>query len=120
MEDGLKVLTKSGFSTDATPPHVTPDRVRNKIGHLQQRLVRALRRKVIAHRDGRPVLFKSEPGFAHSDTSHAKLDKLDMLLAQTSTSIEDAALIAEMLSINNDGRYPALDLAPPERRERTL
>jgi class 3 adenylate cyclase/predicted ATPase len=69
-----------------------------------------------------PIIGQMEraAGFAHSDTSQAKLDKLDMLLAQTSTSIEDAALIAEMVSINNDGRYPALDLAPPERRERTL
>ena len=32
------------------------------------------------------------------------------LLARTSTSIEDAALLAEMLSLANDGRYPALDL----------
>src|SRR5262249_22994852 len=47
-------------------------------------------------------------------------DKLDALLAQTSTSIEDATLLAEMLSLPNDGRYPALDLAPQERRQRTL
>jgi class 3 adenylate cyclase len=59
-------------------------------------------------------------GMAHDDTPGARLDKLDALLAQTSTAIEDAALIAEMLSLPNDGRYPALDLAPPERRQRTL
>ena len=29
-------------------------------------------------------------GFAHDDTPQAKLDKLDALLAQTSTSIQDA------------------------------
>jgi predicted ATPase len=29
-------------------------------------------------------------------------------------------LIAEMLSLPNDGRYPALDLAPQQRRQRTL
>ena len=39
-----------------------------------------------------------------------KLDKLDALLAQTSTSTQDAALFADMLSLPNDGRYPALDL----------
>jgi predicted ATPase len=50
----------------------------------------------------------------------ARLDKLDALLAQTSTSLEDAALIAEMLSLPNDGRYPALDLAPQQCRQRTL
>jgi predicted ATPase/class 3 adenylate cyclase len=59
-------------------------------------------------------------GMAYDDTPGARLDKLDALLAQTSTSIEDTALIAEMLSLANDGRYPALDLAPQERRQRTL
>ena len=50
----------------------------------------------------------------------AKLDKLDAVLAQTSTRIEDAALFAEMLSLPNDGRYPALELTPEQRRQRTL
>ena len=58
-------------------------------------------------------------GFAHDDTAQAKLDKLDAVLAQTSTRIQDAALFAEMLSLPNDGRYPSLDLAPEERRQRT-
>jgi len=54
------------------------------------------------------------------DTTQAKLDKLDALLAQTSTSIENAALFAEMLSLPNDGRYPVLALDPQQRRQRTL
>jgi predicted ATPase/class 3 adenylate cyclase len=58
--------------------------------------------------------------FAHDDTAQARLDKLDAVLGQTSTSIEDAALFADMLSLPNDGRYPALELAPQQRRERTL
>jgi predicted ATPase len=33
---------------------------------------------------------------------------------------QDRRLLAEMLSLPNDGRYPAVDLAPPERRQRTL
>ena len=33
---------------------------------------------------------------------------------------EDAALFAEMLSLPNDGRYPALELTPQQRRQRTL
>ena len=37
-----------------------------------------------------------------------------------STSIEDAALFAEMLSLPNDGRYPSLRLTPEQRRQRTL
>ena len=69
-----------------------------------------------------PIIGQMEraAGFAHDDTAQAKLDKLDALLAQTSTSTEDAALFAEMLSLPNDGRYPALDLTPEQRRQRTL
>ena len=59
-------------------------------------------------------------GFTHEDSPQAKLDKLDAMLAQTSTPIEDAALFAEMLSLANDGRYPALSLLPQQRREKTL
>jgi class 3 adenylate cyclase/predicted ATPase len=59
-------------------------------------------------------------GFALDDTLQAKLDKLNVLLDQTSTSVHDAALIAEMLSLANDGRYPAFDLDPQQRRQRTL
>ena len=33
---------------------------------------------------------------------------------------QDAALFADMLSLPNDGRYPALDLEPQQRRQRTL
>src|SRR4029077_6047944 len=59
-------------------------------------------------------------GLAHDDTPQAKLDKLDFVLAQTSTSSEDVALFAEMLSLPNDGRYPALELTPQQRRQKTL
>src|SRR5262252_4934835 len=59
-------------------------------------------------------------GFLHDDSPQQKLDKLDALLAQTSTSIQDAALIAEMLSLPNDGRYPTLELTPQQRRQKTL
>jgi class 3 adenylate cyclase/predicted ATPase len=57
---------------------------------------------------------------AHGDALQAKLHKLDELLAQTSTSIHDAALFADMLSLPNDGRYPAIELAPEQRRQKTL
>ena len=69
-----------------------------------------------------PIIGQMEraAGFAHDDTAQAKLDKLDALLAQTSTSKQDAALFAEMLSLPNDGRYPALDLEPQQRRQKTL
>jgi predicted ATPase len=57
---------------------------------------------------------------ARDDAPQAKLDKLDRLLKQTSTSAQDAALVAEMLSLPNDGRYPVLELSPQQRRQRTL
>ncbi len=59
-------------------------------------------------------------GFTHQDDARAKLDKLDAVLAQISTSDTDAALFAELLSLSNDGRYPALALMPQQRRQRTL
>jgi class 3 adenylate cyclase/predicted ATPase len=69
-----------------------------------------------------PIIGQMEraAGLAHDDTPQARLDKLDAMLAQTSTSIQDAALFAEMLLLPNDGRYPALDLIPEQRRQRTL
>ena len=59
-------------------------------------------------------------GFAHDDTADAKLDKLDALLAQSFTPRQDLAMIAEMLSLPNDGRYPTLELAAQQRRQKTL
>ena len=59
-------------------------------------------------------------GFARDDASQARLDKLDALFAPSSPSAEDAALVAEMLSLPNDGRYPVLNLTPPQRRQKTL
>ena len=46
-----------------------------------------------------PIIVQMEraAGLLHDDMRQQKLDKLDALLAQTSTSIQDAALIAEML-----------------------
>jgi predicted ATPase len=59
-------------------------------------------------------------GFTRDDTLQAKLDKLDALLAQTSTSKQDIALLADLLSLANDGRYPTPELAPQQRRQKTL
>lgn len=64
--------------------------------------------------------FERAAGFEHGDTPQAKLDKLDALLAQTSTLRQDAALLAEMLSLPDDRRYPALELDPEQRRQKTL
>ena len=69
-----------------------------------------------------PIIRQMEgaAGLAQDDSPQARLDKLDALLAQTSTSAEDSALFAEMLSLANDGRYPVVELTPQQRRQRTL
>src|SRR3984957_12017581 len=76
------------------------------------------------HTDGAlyPIIGQMEraAGLAYDDKPQAKLDKLDAVLAQTSTLPEDTALLAEMLSLPNDGRYPTLELTPEHRRQATL
>ena len=69
-----------------------------------------------------PVIGQMERAatLSHDDSAQAKLDKLDALLAVTSTDKQDAALFADMLSLKSDGRYPTLDLTPEQRRQRTL
>ena len=69
-----------------------------------------------------PIISQMEraAGFLHDNTPQVKLDKLDALLAQSLTSPHDAALLAEMLSLPNDGRYPVLELTSPEHRHKTL
>jgi predicted ATPase len=69
-----------------------------------------------------PIISQMEraSGFAHDETAQTRLDKLDELLAQSFTPRQDAALLAEMLSLPNDGRYPTLELAPQPRRQKTL
>ena len=69
-----------------------------------------------------PIISQMEraAGFAHDDTAEMKLDKVDALLTQSFTPREDAALLAEMLSLPNDGRYPTNDFTPQQRRQKTL
>jgi predicted ATPase len=87
-------------------------------------------------------------GFVLNDTPQVKVDKLDAMLTQTSTSKQDAALFAEMLSLPNKfsippqvgpqrgqtahhmlmlgralsvtRRYPVLNMDPQQRRQKTL
>ena len=70
-----------------------------------------------------PIIDQMEraASLTRDDKPQAKLDKLDAMLAQSSTRLEDAALFADMLSLPNDGRYPALELdTTGARRKRTL
>jgi class 3 adenylate cyclase len=69
-----------------------------------------------------PIITQMEraAGFVHEDSVQSKLDKLDALLAQSLTAREDAAVLAEMLSLPNDGRYAALEGDAQQRRQKTL
>ena len=69
-----------------------------------------------------PIISQMEraAGFAHQDALQAKLDKLAALLAQSFTPHQDATLIADIMSLPNDGRYPTPDLSPQQRRQKTL
>jgi predicted ATPase len=57
---------------------------------------------------------------SREDSSSAILDKFDSYLAPSKPSAEQAALMADMLSLPNDGRYPAVALTAPQRRQKTL
>jgi class 3 adenylate cyclase/predicted ATPase len=59
-------------------------------------------------------------GLTHDDTLQAKLDKLDAMRARAAIRVEDAVPFAELLSLPNDGRYPALEPDPQQRRQRAL
>jgi class 3 adenylate cyclase len=60
-------------------------------------------------------------GFRPDDTDEAKLGKLEALLAASGADLAEAApLLASLLSIPADGRYPPLNLTPQRQRTRTL
>ena len=61
-----------------------------------------------------PIISQMERAacFSHDDNTQPKLDKLDALLARCFTPRQDAALLADMLSLPNDGHYPTLELDP--------
>ena len=57
--------------------------------------------------------------FSRGDTPREKLHKLEAALPQAGISLEDVALIADFLSVPIDDRYPALDLNPQRKKEKT-
>jgi class 3 adenylate cyclase/predicted ATPase len=60
-------------------------------------------------------------GFERTDTSERKLEKLEALLGQAVSDVRAVApLIASLLSIDDGGRYPSLNLSPQAQRARTL
>jgi class 3 adenylate cyclase/predicted ATPase len=70
-----------------------------------------------------PIIAQLEraAGFEREDDPPSKLDKLQAMLSYGSASADDASLIAELLSLAGiDRRYPRLDLAPQQRKQKTL
>src|SRR5215471_8663333 len=59
-------------------------------------------------------------GFAREDTVETRLDKLQALVAPALPSIEDLALLAELLSLPAELRYPQLTLSPQAKKEKTF
>jgi class 3 adenylate cyclase/predicted ATPase len=60
-------------------------------------------------------------GFVSGEPAAIRLDKLERLIARTGLeSSEVAPYLASMLAIPTEGRYPPLDIAPSELKERTI
>jgi class 3 adenylate cyclase/predicted ATPase len=60
-------------------------------------------------------------GFEPGSSANAKLDRLEALLKPAARNVSrDVALIAELLGVPMDGRYPALAVSPQQKREMTL
>src|SRR5262245_15063888 len=71
----------------------------------------------------RPIIAQLEraAGFKEDDTSEQRLEKLEALLAVSSSRVQTAApLFAALLSIPFGERYPPLALSPTQQRRRTL
>jgi class 3 adenylate cyclase/predicted ATPase len=59
-------------------------------------------------------------GFGHDDPLAARLEKLEALLALATPPDEDAALLADLLSLQPSKRHPLPNLSPQRKKERTL
>ncbi|WP_179294613.1 adenylate/guanylate cyclase domain-containing protein [Mesorhizobium sp. WSM3879] len=64
------------------------------------------------------VQLERAAGLERDDTPERKLDKLAALLAPISQG--DGALVAELLSLPTEGRFPSLQLTPQRKKEKTF
>jgi class 3 adenylate cyclase len=70
-----------------------------------------------------PIITQLEraAGSAPEDAPEAKLAKLEALLGQATAQLDEALpLLAALLGIPSDERFPALDLSPQRQKQRTL
>jgi len=67
------------------------------------------------------ALFERAAGFDRTDTADTKLDKLEALLAPSANDVQEAVrLLAAVLAIPADHRYPPVALTPQRQKQRTL
>jgi class 3 adenylate cyclase/predicted ATPase len=59
-------------------------------------------------------------GFGRDDTTAAKLEKLEVLLARAAPPDEDLALVADLMSLPASKRHPLPNLSPQRKKEKTL
>jgi class 3 adenylate cyclase len=66
-------------------------------------------------------LLERAAGFAADDSAATRLDKLEALLALSSDDVTAVApLLAALLSLETNTRYPPFDMSPHRQKERTL
>jgi predicted ATPase len=60
-------------------------------------------------------------GFVSGEPAAARLEKLKAMIARSGLDAKDIApFLAALLSIPAEGRYPSLEMAPSEQKERTI
>src|ERR1700760_2153716 len=69
-----------------------------------------------------PVITQMEraAGFAHADSPVARLAKLQSLLADSESAMEDVVLIADLHALPSTGLGPPLNLTPQRKKEKTF
>ena len=70
-----------------------------------------------------PVIEQLErgAGFERNDPLEARLDKIETLLARGTNRLDEAVpLVAALLGLSTEERYPALDVTPQRQKQRTL
>jgi class 3 adenylate cyclase len=67
------------------------------------------------------VQIRHAAGLANAPSLEARLDRIEALVARSGLKPQEVApLIASLCSVPFDGRYPPLDMAPPEQKERSI
>jgi class 3 adenylate cyclase/tetratricopeptide (TPR) repeat protein len=79
----------------------------------------------LPHQEGSPLhpfirQLERASDFDRGDTTAERLDKLAHTVGKGRAHVEDVALLADLLSLPADERYPAVRASPQKRRKRTL